>query len=124
MRIKCKSILLISLLLFTGCTYSCETNKHREQVPDSKVLKKLSLELSTIYKKNKDASQSINVIVKTTAPLTKKQIEELSNQSIHINTISGNIFTADIKIKDILPLAEKDYVEYIELSRELRLLKP
>jgi|YelNatPaOPRAMG01_1025707.scaffolds.fasta_scaffold06798_8 hypothetical protein len=123
MKIRFKSIVLITLLLVTGCTYSCETNKHREQIKDQSISKKTSLELYSVYNKNKDSNTVINVIVRTITPLTQKQIKELNDDAIHINTISDNIFTANIKVKDVKLLAEKPYVEFIDLSKELKLLQ-
>lgn len=116
---------LICLLLVGGCTYNCETNKshdHSNQQIESNALKKLSPDLYEVYTKNKNENKSVNVIAKTFTPLTNEQIKELKQADINVNTISGNIFTADLPFSSIPVLAKKPYIKYVELSKTLKLL--
>jgi hypothetical protein len=119
------ALFLTLLFLLTGCSYSCEAQKHADQTKQhigAGELRKLSPDLSRAY--NNDAhNKRISVLVRTTVPLSPEQRMELNKQNVNIGTASGNVFTAEMQLKDVPSLAEKPYVRSIELSKKLNLLK-
>jgi hypothetical protein len=117
--------LLAILFLLTGCSYSCEARKPADQAKqhtNAGELRKLSPDLSMAYRKD-DHNKKISVLVRTTSPLTTEQRKELDSLNMTIGTVSGSIFTAGMMLKDVPLLAEKPYVQSIELSKKLNLLK-
>lgn len=117
--------LLTMVLLSTGCSYSCETRKPADQArqqTNAGALRKLSPDLAMAYRKD-GRDRKIGVLVRTTSPLTAEQRKDLGSLNIAIGTVSGGIFTADMRLKDVPLLAEKPYVQSIELSKRLNLLK-
>ena len=124
MRYRSKILWLTCLFFLAGCSYSCATQPQKDrsqQPPVAAGLKKLSPDLSLAYK-NDDPNRKISVLVRTTSPLTPEQRKELSKQNITIGTVSGNICTADMRLKEVPLLAEKPYVRSLELSKRLKLL--
>ncbi len=125
MKLYCKSIFVTLVLLFAGCSYSCEARKPADRTKQhfsEGELRKLSPDLSMAYNKD-DHNKKIGVLVRTTSPLTTEQRKELDSLNIIIGTVSGSIFTAAMQLKDVPLLAEKPYVQSIELSKKLNLLK-
>ncbi len=124
MRYRSRILWLTCLFFLTGCNYSCAEQLHTDQAQQpagSAHLRKLSPDLSMAYKKD-DPDRMISVLVKTTSPLTPEQRKELSRQNITIGTVAGNICTANMRLKEVPVLAEKPYVQSLELSKKLKLL--
>ena len=124
MRYRSKILWLTCLFFLAGysCRCAAQPQKNMTQQPHaSAYLRKLSPDLFQAYKKD-DPGRRISVLVKTTSPLTPEQRRELTRQNITIGTVTGDIFTADIRLQEVPLLAEKPYVQSLELSKKLKLL--
>jgi hypothetical protein len=128
-------IFIMLLVAPSACSYTCGARKDNNTVKPKdlsakaekqavhlKEPSKLSPGLSKLYKESK-GNERIGVLVRTTAPLTMDQRKGLSNQGIRVGTVSDDVFTADIQLKDVPLLTEKVYIKFIELSKRLNLLK-
>ncbi len=116
--------LITFLAISPGCSHGSEAGDNACTAGHAGGLQnpgKLSPDLSRLIREA-GGDTEIAVLVRTDAPLTGDQKRALAGQGIHIGTIEDRVFTADLRLKDVMVLVEKPYVRFIELSKKLHLL--
>ncbi len=114
------------ILFLAGCTYNGTAPKQQDpaqQYLSATEVQKVSPDLLSLFRNGSRAAK-ISVLVTMTSVLSQQQRQELEAASIHIATITGNVFTASLKLQALPLLARKPYVRTIVLSKKMRLLGP
>ncbi len=109
------------VLLLAGCTYHGTSPGRQDPVRQdmgAAAEQKLSPDLRSVYRGGRQ-DRTIGVLVTTKSPLTPPERHALEKASICVTTVSGNVFTAVLKLEALPLLAGKPFVRTIMLSREL-----
>lgn len=74
----------------------------------------------------RDSSQldmELDIIISTRSELNETQRETLRDKGANIRSVIGKIITCSVQAKDIFEIAGLEFVERIEISKPLRLLR-
>ncbi len=109
----------IFFLVIPFILFSCVTTNNF--AGSSKFEAALNMKIKEAQKKG-DTSE-IGVIIKLKSKPSNEQIDSLKNAGINVNTIVGNIITAEGKPEEIIDIAKFEFVEFVQLAKNNNLLK-
>ena len=66
-----------------------------------------------------ESDQRVSVMLRCRADLTPEQRDELAAMGIDLRSAAGDVVTAFAAVRALVELAERDYIEYVEVSRPL-----
>lgn len=64
-------------------------------------------------------NRNVGVLIATYGVLEPDQQQELEQRECRINTVAGDVITADMPVRSLASLGDLDFVRYVELSRPL-----
>lgn len=70
---------------------------------------------------DRDGEHRLDVLMVTHRPLEPGQRERLARIGCRVETVAGDVVTADLPVRALPELAALDFVRYVELSRPLHL---